>query len=52
MEEYVVEVTTDKDKTYTVIVDEDLWNSLSVGDGTDIEVTSGNVTKINDIVVR
>lgn len=45
--EYKVTFTTEKDKTYTAEVDEELWNSLDLGDNVDIVVKSGHVTSIN-----
>ena len=45
--EYKVTLTTDKDKSYTAEVEEELWNSLDLGDNVDIVVKSGRVTSIN-----
>lgn len=46
-EEYVLNLTTDKGKTYEVKVTEDFWNSLHEGDSIDITVKSGKVTMLN-----
>ena len=45
--EYKVTFTTNKDKTYTVEVDEGLWNSLDPGDKVALVVKSGRVVSVN-----
>ena len=43
---------TDKDKLYNAYVPEEIWNGLKTGDGVELTVSGGKVTKINDYEFR
>ena len=51
-EHYMVVFTTEKNKSYTVETDYDVWESLKVGEGADIVVKNGSVREINGRPVK
>ncbi len=46
-EQYSVTFSADKGKSYYVVIDQSLWDTLKVGSGADIEVKNGRVVMIN-----
>lgn len=51
-EEYKVVFRDEKNKEYTAIIPQELWDSLNVGDSVDLVVQTGNVRKINGTEIR
>ena len=50
-ESYSVTFVTEKSKRYAAYIPENLWNTLSIGQGAEITVSGGKVTQINDVVL-